>query len=124
MSKLTVTWSDLSNDEQLRGANQGSWRGEEAPRSLACDTVLVRKVPKPRVSKGPARWADGEAEHMGVLKNQIQEDAMEVIRAKHDSKVDVGEVYAPTRVVTEAAAMGLKKGFSLDLTAKQPGGGA
>ena len=49
---------------------------------------------------------------------------MEVIRAKYDSKVDVGEVYSPPRVVTEAVAMGLRKGVSLDLTAKRPGGGA
>ena len=69
-SKPTVTWADLSDDEQVRGANQGSWRGEQALRSLACDTVLVRKVPNPRVSKAPASWADGEAAHMGALKDQ------------------------------------------------------
>ena len=49
---------------------------------------------------------------------------MEVVRAKHGAKVDVGEVYSPPRVVTEAVAMGLRKGFSLDLTARRPGGGA
>ena len=49
---------------------------------------------------------------------------MEVVRAKNDSKVDDGEVYAPPRVVTEAVAMGLRKGLSLYLKAKRPGGGA
>ena len=28
-SKPTVTWAELSDDKQLRRANQGSWRGEE-----------------------------------------------------------------------------------------------
>ena len=49
---------------------------------------------------------------------------MEVVRAKHNSKVDVGEVYYPPRVVTEAVAMGLRTGFSLDHTARRHGGGA
>ena len=61
---------------------------------------------------------------MGDLKDQIQENAMEAIRAKQDSEVDVGDVYSPPRMVTEAVAMGLRKGFSLDLTAKRPGEGA
>ena len=65
--KPTVTWAELSDDEQVRGANQGSWRGEPAPRSLACDTVLVRKHPK---LKGPASWTDGEAEHTDALMSQ------------------------------------------------------
>ena len=47
---------------------------------------------------------------------------MEVIRAKHNSKVDGGEVYSPPRVVTEAVAAGTRKGFSVDLTAKRPSG--
>jgi hypothetical protein len=116
-SKPIVAWADLSDGEQLRGVNQGSWRGEQPPKSLACETVLLRKVPKPRVLKGPARWADGEAAHMGALKDQTQEDAIEVIRAKHDSKVDVGEGYSPPSVVKEAVAMVSREGFSLDLTA-------
>ena len=94
-SKPTVTWADLSDDEQLRGANHGSWKSERVPNSLACDTV---RRPRPEdvalsVKRGPANWADEEAAHMGALKDRVQEDAMEVIRAKHDSKVDVGEVW-------------------------------
>ena len=48
---------------------------------------------------------------------------MEVVRAKHNSTVDVGEEYSPPRVVLEARKMGLREGFSLDLTARKPEGG-
>ena len=71
----------MSDDEQLQGANNGSWKGKEAPRSLACDTVVMRRVPKPRVSATGASWTDEDAADMDALKDQAQEDAMEVIRA-------------------------------------------
>ena len=49
---------------------------------------------------------------------------MEVVRAKHKAEVDIGEIYSPVRVVGEAVSMGLRRGFSLDLTAKRADGTA
>ena len=92
-SKPRVQWADMASDEEEERA-------------------VVRT----------ARWDDGEVRDLDMLSSQTQEDAMEVVRAKHNAGVDVGEIYSPPRVVAEAEAMGLRKGFSLDLTAKRADG--
>ena len=49
----------------------------------------------------------GEDAAMSALSTHANEDAMTFARAKHDSKVDVGEVYSPPRVFAEARAAGM-----------------
>lgn len=41
------------------------------------------------------KWNSGDVKAMNALKSQSREQAVEVVRAKHNSTVDVGEVYSP-----------------------------
>ena len=50
-----------------------------------------------------------------MSKGRLQDD-MCVVRKNIGSGVDVAEVYFPPRIVTVAEAVGLRGGFSLDLT--------
>ena len=47
---------------------------------------------------------------------------MEGMRAKHGCRVDVGEVDAPSQVVTVAEAAGLREDFFLDLVCPRANG--
>ena len=48
--------------------------------------------------------------------------AMETMRSCLQSQYDPGEIYSPPRVVKEATSMGMKGGFSLDVSAPNPDG--
>ena len=53
---------------------------------------------------------------MDALARADREASMETARKQLGCKVDVGEIYSPPIIVSVAEAMGLRKGFSLDLT--------
>ena len=66
---------------------------------------------------------DDEAKVTKAMKEVRVQDDMKVIRSRLGCSNDVSEVYSPPRVVTVAAAAGLRAGFSLDLTVPKPEGG-
>ena len=51
-----------------------------------------------------AIWGSGQARALSALSSEAPELDMEAVRKSHSSKIDVGEIYSPPRVVTAAEA--------------------
>ena len=64
-----------------------------------------------------AKWAAAEGRMIGAFDDSNRQQHMAVVRQTLGCHVDVAEIYSPPRICVTAKSMGLREGFSLDLTA-------
>ena len=82
-------------------------------------TTSVRTQPG---TKSGGKWNKDVMNIENKLSDGDRLRNMECVKQKLGCKVAIGEIYSPPRVVTVAQAMGVRDGFSLDLTAPMPDG--
>ena len=93
--------------------------GDESER-IEMDREEERTDPMNGGASSSGNWNRGKDMAMDALSAGARLEHMEVVRRKLKCTNDVREVYSPPCIVIVAEAVGLRGGFSLDLTAPAP----
>ena len=70
----------------------------------------------------PGKWQKDERRVMGELERVRRLEDMSVVGRRLGARVDMSEIYSVPRVAAKAGELGLRQGFSLDLSCPTPSG--
>ena len=105
--------------QAVRGRTRATTEGDDDQYNFELEEDKEARRSTGAASSSKANWGNKQDRDLSTLADEAKEADMQVIRHAHLSKVDLGEIYAPPRIVTVAEAAGFRKGFSLDLTCKR-----